>query len=367
MTARRHLHAFGPLPPPVGGAVVNFSLFLDEVRARAADLGVGGVRVTNTSPGAIRTRHDVTLGALGRQARLLGALARAHLRREPVVLFGSDRQFAASSPALLGLRALGLPVVFKFTGNSLGRFLGSRPPPLRAALVRALDGLTAALCQTRMLVDEVRSFGVRTVVQSPGFRRVSWDALPAVRTEPARVGGLRVVQLGLLSVDKGVHDLLRAVRSLGRPEVTVDLVGSPPEDERSALDALVADTPNARLLGEFRGDTPRMLAGYDTLVLPSFHWGEGHAGVVIEAMAAGIPVLVSRFGALPELVADGANGLLVEARDVAGLAAKLAFLADHPAERFRMGHAHRARLAAHDLRAAVELIVGLLGFPSPAL
>jgi len=109
-----------------------------------------------------------------------------------------------------------------------------------------------------------------------------------------------------------------------------------------------------------KGNTTSVLARYDALVLVTHHWEEGHPGVVIEAMAAGIPVLVSRYRAVDELVKSGDNGVILPMRDVDAIATAIAALADRPEERLQMGLAHRARLVDHDAGRAAAMILSLL-------
>ena len=81
-------------------------------------------------------------------------------------------------------------------------------------------------------------------------------------------------------------------------------------DELGIRDAVV-------LLGK-RGDMPRVLGTLDVFVLPSTY--EGFPLAILEAMAAGLPVVATRVSGNPEAVADGESGLLVEAEDATGLA-----------------------------------------------
>jgi glycosyltransferase involved in cell wall biosynthesis len=76
----------------------------------------------------------------------------------------------------------------------------------------------------------------------------------------------------------------------------------------------------------FVSDAPDFLSQIDIFILPSLYEGLGVA--VLEAMAAGKPVIASRVGGLPELVADGETGLLVAPKNVEGLAEAIARLAD---------------------------------------
>jgi sugar transferase (PEP-CTERM/EpsH1 system associated) len=107
--------------------------------------------------------------------------------------------------------------------------------------------------------------------------------------------------------------------------------------ERPNLERLV--TPGIRLLGE-RHDVPRILRGLDLFALVSRN--EGIPYTILEAMAAGLPVVASRVGGNPELVEDGVTGSLFPAGDDAALAdAIAAYLAD-PELRAAHGAASRA-------------------------
>jgi glycosyltransferase involved in cell wall biosynthesis len=100
------------------------------------------------------------------------------------------------------------------------------------------------------------------------------------------------------------------------------------------IDSLVS------LLGE-RRDVPDLLAACDVFVLSSD--SEGMSNTIIEAMAAGRPVVATSVGGNPELVVDGETGLLVEARNAAALADALAVLVSDSAKREVMGSEGRAR------------------------
>jgi glycosyltransferase involved in cell wall biosynthesis len=143
--------------------------------------------------------------------------------------------------------------------------------------------------------------------------------------------------LGRLVPVKGVDVLLAAGRDL--PGLTVLVAGEGPAGPRLAA----AAGPATRFLGAVAGtDRARALAAADLLCLPSRVLPDGRTEgaptVVLEAQAAGLPVVASRVGGTPDLVRDGEDGLLVPPDDPAALRRAL--------ERVRAEPGLRARLAA---------------------
>lgn len=137
-----------------------------------------------------------------------------------------------------------------------------------------------------------------------------------------------VVSVGRLEHQKGHRYLFDAVAKVGqRPHLTILVAGrdghmSPelkPQVQRLGLEGRV------RFLGH-RNDVPDLLAAADLLALPSLN--EGAAGVVIEAMALGVPVVASDLPSLREVTEDGTSGLLVPVASPDALARAIERLLD---------------------------------------
>ncbi|MDR7420715.1 MAG: glycosyltransferase [Armatimonadota bacterium] len=132
-----------------------------------------------------------------------------------------------------------------------------------------------------------------------------------------------VVSVGRLAEQKGHRYLLRAARRLrlSHPTLRVLIVGDGPL--RNELHGEIAQhglEPCVHLLG-FRADIPDLLALADVFALPSND--EGLPIALLEAFAAGVPVVATPVGAVPDLVSPDATGLLVPPRDDEALAAAI--------------------------------------------
>ncbi|MEO5734517.1 MAG: glycosyltransferase family 4 protein [Rubrivivax sp.] len=149
----------------------------------------------------------------------------------------------------------------------------------------------------------------------------------AVGSSPAARHGLLFV--GRLSAEKGVHVLLAAATGLAADTLTV--VGTGPLGDSVALRS------DIRSLGHLDSSQVRaQMEATCALVFPSI-WYETFGLVIVEAFAAGTPVIASRLGVVGDLVVDGVNGLLVEPGNADDLKQKMRWALSHPQEMAEMG------------------------------
>lgn len=253
--------------------------------------------------------HAHTLAALAAvgTGRRLVVTRRVDFRPKGLWKYRRCARVVAVSDAIAGiLRASGLPgerIQTIRDGIDASRFAGADRAAARAALSLD-DGQRAVLC-VAALEDH----------KDHATLLAAWEAVAAA--------------------DPGAVLLLAGDGSL-RPRV----------------EAAAAALPRVRVLG-FREDIPALLAAADAFVLSSHLEGLGSA--VMDAMAVGLPVAATRAGGIPELIADGEDGLLVPVRDPPALAAALTRLLADPALRARLGAA-AARTAA--ARFGAESMVG---------
>lgn len=143
---------------------------------------------------------------------------------------------------------------------------------------------------------------------------------------------LLVVSVGRLERQKNPTALVNAMASI--PKAHLLLAGE------GSLRANLEGRERVHLLG-VRGDIPEVLAAADIFALAS-DW-EGLPLAIIEAMAAGLPVVATSVGCVPEIIEHGRTGLLVARGDQAALVAALQDLAENHSLRRDMGAAARIR------------------------
>ncbi len=167
------------------------------------------------------------------------------------------------------------------------------------------------------------------------------------------VSGFCLGAVGRLEGQKGHAYLLQALPAVldEVPETTVLLAGDGrlrPELEKQARDLGLAD--RVKFLGT-RRDMPLIYRALDVFVLPS-RW-EGLPLALLEAMAAGLPVVASAVGGVKGVIRDGVNGRLVPPGDPQALAAAVLELARRPRLRTEMGAAARNAVKKHYSREAM--------------
>jgi glycosyltransferase involved in cell wall biosynthesis len=171
----------------------------------------------------------------------------------------------------------------------------------------------------------------------PSDRASAGRPTAEVRAELGVTDKVSVVFTGRLSEQKGVEYLLRAIPLLGpeRAMVRVLLAGDGPlEDSLTALATELGVGDEVEFLG-FRSDIGDLLSAADIVVLPSL-W-EGLSISLLEAMAAGRPVVTTTIGSNREVTRDGAVASLVPARDPAALATAIRQLVADPGRRTELG------------------------------
>jgi glycosyltransferase involved in cell wall biosynthesis len=258
------------------------------------------------------------------------------------------RQASSEAPVVVTLhnyRLLCLPATFVRDARSCEDCLGRMP--WRGAVYGCYRGSRAASAPLALSLALHRAVGsfdrvslylavsdlVREKHVEGGFPRERIRVKPNFvwPSERRRGPGGAFLYIGRLAPEKGIRQLVEAWRPVPAPLV---LVGDGPEAEqlRSSLPRNVELRPPVP-----PGDVPQLLASARALVFPTLAY-EGAPRAILEAFAAGVPVLARAVGAVPELVKDGVSGLLLPSLRPAEVATAAERLLDD-AEAERMGDA----------------------------
>jgi glycosyltransferase involved in cell wall biosynthesis len=166
--------------------------------------------------------------------------------------------------------------------------------------------------------------------------------------------------VGWLIPIKGVTHLVSAMSKVAEqyPKSILVLVGKGDEKgwEEIKLKEMVDSLGLADkiLFWGWRPDVAEVMGCFDVFVLPSLNEGMGR--VLVEAMAAGLPIVASQVGGIPDLVKDGQNGLLVPAEDASALAKAISDLLSDKERRNRMGEAGKKMCLPYSAEAMMEQI-----------
>jgi glycosyltransferase involved in cell wall biosynthesis len=278
----------------------------------------------------------VPLPPLGRVFRAVLALALllTTIRRHRLELLHSDSPRAALFAGLAG-RLVRRPHVWHLRS--------SRPAPALP------DRVLLALCDRAIAVSSAvaarsgaarRSAKVRVVPTGiPAIRSLARAEARATLGLPQDV--LIAGVIGRVELDKGCAEAAAALPAIraAAPGALLAFLG--PVTSRSMGDGARGTAPGAgsqsgaiRMLGE-RQEAARFLPAFDLILHPSLH--EALPRVLIEALAAGVPVVAAAVGGVPEVIEEGRTGLLVPPRDATALGVAAARLAADPDLRRRLG------------------------------
>jgi glycosyltransferase involved in cell wall biosynthesis len=274
-------------------------------------------------------------GALLRFAWMLlrGQVALVHVHAASRASFWRKSLFLALA------RLARVPAVLHLHGGEFKIFYGQECGPLRRRFIRSIFDH----CARVVVLSEAWREWVASISTNPHIDVVRNPVLlPATVAEWSQRRPGQVLCLGRMNRGKGSYDLLQAAALAGTP-LHVSFGGDGEAEQVRARARELGIAEQVSVLGWVQaGDKARELDRANMFVLASYN--EGLPMSVLEAMAAGVPVVSTPVGGIPEAVSDGVEGFLVEPGDVAALARRLAQLAQDPALAKRMGAAARRKV-----------------------
>jgi len=358
-------------PHPGGVATVAY----EEARG-LANLGMQ-VRVETVLPGAICAQEKVQVnyrhapgGAIWRLLPLTWIVLRAMIMFRPhFVHCPTYRGFGL--PLYAVARLLRVPYSVYLHGTELNT---EKRSGIRLAIMRRVLEGAAVVCtnseNTAAIARELFP-GLRNVVPVlPGVHPYNQQVASwSVSTSDNKTRPILLLTVCRMVLSKGVGTVIEALYDLRRrrPDIQPRLacVGDGPH--RSEFEELV-DLLDLRDIVTFRGALPyqevqQAYSSADIYVQPSRPVGdflESFGISFLEAQAAGLPCIGSRWGGVPEAVEEGVTALLVEPGDVAGLSRAIEELCDDPARRVQMGEAGKRRAAGLTWDRHCEQLAGVI-------
>jgi glycosyltransferase involved in cell wall biosynthesis len=341
---RTRLLFLSAMPPPTGGIPTWLLAVLSSELSDRFEM-----RVVDTSPpekqyveSGSRFRLDRAFGAVPALGRLVWQL----IWFRPALLHINTPYFWAMlrDGAAVWLGSLfGAKTLLHFHGGDLKESIDLAPATVRWLIevtMQRADRVVPITRQTERYLEG--KVAAPRIAHLPNFLDLEdFDGLMA-RSGTRRGTRLQVLFVGWLLEAKGVPELLEAAAHY--PDVDFTLIGHHHSEfvERIA-DQLEAARDHVRVLEPRpREEMIGLYAEADVFVLPTLR--EGFPMVVLEAMAARLPVVATPIGAIPDVVRDGQEGIIVPPANAEALAAALGRLLDDPALRRRMGERGRRRV-----------------------
>jgi glycosyltransferase involved in cell wall biosynthesis len=281
-----------------------------------------------------------TLAALPLLYRLKPDLIHAHELLSP------------TTTAVLAKRLFGMPVAAKvLRGGQLGdiaKLKQRRSGRQRLAAMRHHVDAFITISQeidrelAGLNIPQAKRPFIPNGVDTEHFAPVTTQEQAALRSELSLPEGLITVYTGRLSREKQIDQLIAAwpqVQAV-HPQAALLLLGAGEQESK-----LKQQAGSGVIFGGAVGDVAPFLQCADLFVLPSAT--EGLSNALLEAMAAGLPVIASHVGGAPDLITHGHNGLLISPDHPANLAASIIALLNDSPQRERLGQQARQKVM-HD-------------------
>lgn len=360
-----HLLAVGPLPPPPSGSNVSFQLFCDYLTTYT---DVDTLTIIDSSPKRIKDNTSIlTVRNLRQALRISGQLWQKGQTADCILIFGSNQFLLSLTPLLVLLaRILGKPCFVRSFGGSLDQFSEGLHPLLRRVLLWGFARSNGLLVETKLLYryfsEALPGKAHHVTAYRPLDPSLVLDNAPASAKEKS--AQLRLVFISWVRAEKGVRDLLQALQSLlphDQAQIRCDIFGPIVEEYKAEFDLELAKTPSASYGGVLENaQVLEQMQSYHALIFPTYYQGEGYPGVIVEAMAAGLPVITTDYRSIPDMIDDGVNGYLVPPCNPDALADAIHTALYDMDKLCLMGKSNYERQKEYDIRTVLPAMIALM-------
>lgn len=318
----------GYKPPPVGGVTILFNQLVKELD-KIGEIDTEVVDISMEKSGTLKKliHYVETMFRIVKKLKCIDVLS-FHATTTSAILMG---------PALLAIsNIVGVPFVFRKFGGSFDRYYRESGIFKKSIIFFLVSGSDVALFETKELVNFFRPMPNSDVRWYPNSR-------PKKKSTESSEQAKSFVFISQIKSQKGVVEICKAANHVD-DSITVDLFGPRGYDISQADIQRLIENTRATYHGPVEPEQVICtLQKYDCLVLPTYWPHEGYPGVIIEAYMAGLPVITTQAGAIPEIV-DEESGLFVNERDARDLASEMSRLHRDPElyKRLRRGAEKKA-------------------------
>lgn len=343
--SRPRVLIIGPTPPPYNGMSMATDLVINSVRNAVSVIHLDTAdRRGLSNIGKIDFRNVFLAAWHGLQYFTILLLKRPKIVYVPIAQ--DWLAFLRDSLFLVPARLLRKKLVVHLHGGHFGTFYQNSHAPMRWLVRFALSKSERAIVLgtiLRTVFDGVIPSD-RVLIVPNGIPDSFHDSATATSN------GRRptILFLSTLMKEKGTLDVIGALPGIVKevPNVRVVFAGEwYRQKDKEAADALVGELDlrsHVDFIGTVEGTAKcDVLRNVDVFAIPTYNEGQPYA--ILEAMSAGLPVISTNVGCIPETVVEGESGFIVEPGNKEGLASKTALLlVDHDLRK-RMGEASRKR------------------------
>lgn len=311
----------GPLPPPIGGVRVLFKQLVTDVSARD-DIKLQLVNLS-AQQGFSLANIWATLSILVKIIWLLP--------RVDVVSFHPTRRatFTLGSIVWLLCKLFRKKCMLRKFGGVFQEDYERLPHIWQWFARKTILNMDSLMFETKALVNYFSQLTTKPVNWYPNSR-----PLPLSKTKSGTAVFPRTpkfIYLGHVKRTKGIQEIIDAVNQIDIP-LHVDIYGPIKDPALQDIASMSAVNYKGVISSE---QVPATLQAYDVLLLPTYHEGEGYPGVILEAYCNGLPVITTKWNAIPEIVSEE-SGILIQSKDANALREAMLKLINSPEERARL-------------------------------
>jgi glycosyltransferase involved in cell wall biosynthesis len=329
----------GKLPPPYMGPAIATQVLLNSDLKNRFDL----IHFDNTINKTIDTQGKAGLGKVFKTIGLyFSFLSILRSEKPDLVLIPISQTtigFLKDAPYILLAKWFSQRVLIQLRGSNLQTWLRGASGLTRYIFRSTISGTKGVLVlgeKLRYLFEDY--FPSHRIFVAPNGGDYSFPERTEATTD------LNVLYFANIYESKGARVALDAAIGFNAENVKFTFTGGW-RDDQTFKDKFLEDVANAKTSIQVNPPTSgdkkfQMFANADVFLFPPI-MPEGHPWVLVEAMAAGLPIIATDQGAITESVIDGENGFIVPAGDSKAIQEKLALLASNPDLRKKMAKASR--------------------------